>query len=131
MSEIISEHPNIKKQYEIDTKEVAESVIYNLRERNGYYDRAFQQQSEATIQSGSRYEALQFLEVPSLIIHGTTDPLIDFAHGKKCAELIPNAKSLWVEGMGHDIPEVFLGDILKAIFGHFESIQTQVKKNPD
>lgn len=104
------------KDFPIDLEGTAESVLYNLRERKGLNNEAFKQQSAAVMASGSREEALQELRVRSLVVHGTADPLIPFAHGKKCAELIPGAKHLWIEGMGHDIPEAISPQILAAIF---------------
>jgi len=101
--------------YQIGVEDLAQSVLYNLRKRKGDNHLAFRQHSAATFKSGSRYEALKTLTTPTLIIHGTTDPLIDFAHGKKCFELIPNATNFWVEGMGHDIPEPLSGEIVGRI----------------
>lgn len=108
---------------ELDIKDVARNTLYNLRHRNGFNSQAFQQQSAATMASGSRYEALQQLETPTLIVHGTSDPLIHFAHGKKCYELIPGAQRLWLEGMGHDIPIAFTGKVIEAIDHHLSESQ--------
>ncbi|MGD9047224.1 MAG: alpha/beta hydrolase, partial [Anaerolineae bacterium] len=71
--------------YELDVQTIAEQVLYNLRIRRGYNRQASQQHAAATTASGSRYEDLARLEVPALIIHGTSDPMIPIAHGKKCA----------------------------------------------
>ncbi|MEM7373445.1 MAG: alpha/beta hydrolase [Bacteroidota bacterium] len=106
---------------ELDIQDVARTTLYNLRHRDGFNSQAFQQQSAAVMTSGSRYEALQHLQTPCLIVHGTSDPLIHFAHGKKCFELIPGAKRLWLEGMGHDIPIVFVSKVVQAIDDHISS----------
>lgn len=109
------------QNYELDTKGIAESVIYNLRKRNGENPVAFKQQSAAVMKSGSRYEALKQLAIPTLVMHGTADPLIPFDHGKKCYELIPNAKKLWIEGMGHDIPKFFNEKVVTGILEHIKN----------
>jgi len=44
--------------------------------------------------------------------------MIPFEHGLKCAELISNSDMLWLDGMGHDIPESFADEILKKLFQH-------------
>jgi len=106
------------KDYPIDLEGTAQSVLYNLRERNGLNNEAFKQQSAAVMASGSREEALKELKARTLIVHGTADPLIPFAHGQKCVALIPGAKNLWIEGMGHDIPAAVSPQILAAIFDH-------------
>jgi len=54
--------------------------------------------------------------MPTLIIHGKSDPLINLSHGQKCAEIIPGAKSLWIDKMGHDLPPEFTNQVLDSIF---------------
>lgn len=54
--------------------------------------------------SGSRAEALRGVTVPSLVIHGDRDTLIDQSGGRRTAELIPGARFELIEGMGHDYP---------------------------
>ena len=50
--------------------------------------------------SGDRSEALRLLEVPTLVIHGAADPLIQLAGGEATAAAIPGARLEVVEGMG-------------------------------
>lgn len=108
------------KEYQLHLEEIATSVLYNLRKRRGFNSNASQQQIAATMKTGSRYEALKKLQTPTLIIHGTKDPLINFEHGKKCYEMIPNAEKYWVEAMGHDIPEQVVEEVLAQIFQFIE-----------
>ena len=54
--------------------------------------------------SGSRADALRRLTVPTLVIHGSADTLIDPIGGQRTAELIPGARFELIEGMGHDYP---------------------------
>ena len=54
--------------------------------------------------SGSRAEALTKVTVPTLVIHGDKDTLIDQVGGRRTAELIPGARFELIEGMGHDYP---------------------------
>jgi pimeloyl-ACP methyl ester carboxylesterase len=58
----------------------------------------------AVLASGDRTEALRRLDVPTVVIHGTDDPLIDVSGGKATAEAIPGAKLELIPGMGHDLP---------------------------
>ncbi len=109
--------------YDLDVQTIAEQVLYNLRVRRGYNPRASQQHQAATLASGSRYEDLARLKVPALIIHGTSDPMIPIAHGQKCARVIPGAQTLWVEGMGHDLPRMFVDEILSELLAHFQRAQ--------
>ena len=106
--------------YDIDVQAIAEQALYNLRERQGYNPQAAIQQNTAVLVSGSRYENLRTLQNPTLIIHGQYDPLIPIEHGYKCADLIPNAETLWIDQMGHDIPDSTIDEIVGKIIGHIE-----------
>ncbi len=101
--------------YSHDIRNISEHVLYNLRERKGYNPKVSPQHIAATSASGSRYEKLPEINVPVLIIHGRSDPLIPFVHGKKSASLIRDADTLWVDGMGHDIPLKYVDAILAKI----------------
>jgi pimeloyl-ACP methyl ester carboxylesterase len=65
--------------------------------------------------SGSRADALRQLEVPTLVIHGTLDPLVGVTGGERTAELVPGAELLLIEGMGHDLPPVHWPQIIEAV----------------
>jgi len=64
----------------IDVKTMAEMGAYNLKKRDGYSIMAARHHYEAILNSESRLEKLQNLEVPSLIIHGKNDPVMPIAH---------------------------------------------------
>jgi pimeloyl-ACP methyl ester carboxylesterase len=57
--------------------------------------------------SGSRAEALRQVTVPTLVLHGDADTLIDISGGRRTAELIPGARFEVMEGMGHDYPPAY------------------------
>lgn len=50
-------------------------------------------------------DVLKRITVPTLVIHGTQDPIFRSDCGKDIADSIPNAKFLLMEGMGHSIPK--------------------------
>lgn len=58
------------------------------------------------------------LEVPTLVIHGEVDPLIDASGGRRTAEVIPGAEYLEIEGMGHDLPITEWPHIVSAVTAH-------------
>ncbi len=74
----------------------------------------------ATSASSSRYDKLGKINVPALVIHGKSDPLIPFVHAAKYAPMIPNADTLWIEGMGHELHRKFLSEILDGILKVFQ-----------
>jgi pimeloyl-ACP methyl ester carboxylesterase len=54
--------------------------------------------------SGDRAEGLRSVTVPTLVMHGDKDTLIDQIGGRRTAELIPGARFELIAGMGHDYP---------------------------
>lgn len=73
------------------------------------YDRCFcpegvGRQMKAVMRDGSRAEQLAEMDLPALVIHGSRDTLIDPSGGRRTAALIPGARYLEIDGMGHDYP---------------------------
>jgi pimeloyl-ACP methyl ester carboxylesterase len=44
------------------------------------------------------------IRVPTLVVHGTADPLFPIEHGRALAADIPDARLLELPGMGHEVP---------------------------
>jgi pimeloyl-ACP methyl ester carboxylesterase len=70
----------------------------------GIYPDGTGRQLLAIVASGDRTEALRELDVPTTVIHGTDDILVDVSGGKATAAAIPGARLELIEGMGHDLP---------------------------
>ena len=70
----------------------------------GYNPRGVGRQLAAIIASGDRTADLAKLDLPTLVIHGEEDPLIDVSGGRATAAAIPGAKLITIPGMGHDLP---------------------------
>ena len=73
------------------------------------YDRAFYlpgaaRQFAAIMTQRNRKPALASVTVPTLVIHGTDDPVLPLECGKDTAEAVPEAELKVIEGMGHDLP---------------------------
>jgi pimeloyl-ACP methyl ester carboxylesterase len=85
-----------------------------------YYPAGVPRQLAAMILDGSRADALRALEVPTLVIHGLDDTLIDPSGGRRTAELVPDAKILLVEDMGHDRPPELWHLLIDTIYEHTE-----------
>lgn len=75
-------------------------------------------QYAALAASGDREPLLAELRVPTLVIHGDRDALIDVSGGRRTAELIPNATYLEIEGLNHDVPVTEWPQIVSAITAH-------------
>jgi pimeloyl-ACP methyl ester carboxylesterase len=73
------------------------------------YDRCFlpsgqTRQLAAILVQPDRRAALGALDLPALVIHGASDPLVPVEGGRDTAAAIPGAELLEIEGMGHDMP---------------------------
>ena len=86
-------------------------------ERN-YNPQGFARQFAAILSSGSRNADLQKVKIPTLVLHGSVDPLVPIAGGKDTANSIPGAKFQAIEGMGHSFPTERVPEILQAILQH-------------
>ena len=75
-------------------------------------------QLRAILASGSRKERLRSVKAPTLVIHGTVDPLVRPEGGKDTAASIPGARLMMVDGMGHAIPIPMWPQIIDAIDKH-------------
>ena len=69
-------------------------------------------------QSGQWDESLAKIDVPTLVIHGSIDPLINPDGGRHTAEVIPNASYEEIEGMGHDLPITEWPHIVSLVTNH-------------
>ena len=89
------------------------------------YDRAFYpqgiaRQHAAIIASGNRRSNLASITAPTLVIHGSEDPLLPLEHGKDIVGAIPGAEILIIEGMGHCLPKAAWPRMVDAIADHIK-----------
>jgi pimeloyl-ACP methyl ester carboxylesterase len=63
-------------------------------------------------------EPISTIAVPTLVIHGTADPMFPLAHGQALAEEIPGARLLTLEGAGHGVDRADWKTIARAILEH-------------
>jgi pimeloyl-ACP methyl ester carboxylesterase len=70
----------------------------------GHSEAGIARQLHAITASGDRTSQLRNLAVPTLVIHGKKDPLVNPSGGRATARAIPGARLKMIEGMGHDLP---------------------------
>ncbi|WP_067537341.1 alpha/beta fold hydrolase [Nocardia crassostreae] len=73
------------------------------------YDRdhdfaSMMRQMIAVLATGDRTAQLHTVHAPTLVIHGTDDPIIDVSGGRATAAAIPGAELVVVDGLGHSLP---------------------------
>ena len=95
---------------ESDIREVAIRSYERDRDPSG-----IGRQLAAIIASGDRTRELRSIMAPTLVVHGTVDPLIAPSGGRATARAIPGAKLLRIRGMGHDLPRVIWPRLIEAI----------------
>jgi len=83
-----------------------------------YYPQGAVRQNIALIANGDRRPSLSTIAVPTLVIHGADDPLISVEGGKDTARVIPGARLLIINGMGHDMPKGVWAEIVDTISRH-------------
>ncbi len=78
----------------------------------------FARQMVAILASGDRTAPLAGVTAPTLVIHGTPDPLVPIEAGRATAAAIPGAKLLELESMGHALPVALWPEVIGAIAEH-------------
>lgn len=72
-------------------------------------------QTAAIVASPDRTPGLQQIGVPSLVIHGLSDPLVRPSGGIATARAIPGSRLLMFPEMGHDMPRMRWPEMVTAI----------------
>jgi pimeloyl-ACP methyl ester carboxylesterase len=75
-------------------------------------------QLAAIMAHGNRVPRLAGVRAPTLVIHGTDDPLVPVHGGRDTAEAIPGSELLLIPGMGHDLPRGLFPKLVDAISTH-------------
>jgi pimeloyl-ACP methyl ester carboxylesterase len=81
----------------------------------GIYPAGAARQLAAIITATDRTRALGAVKVPTTVIHGDADPLVNSSGGRATAAAIPGARLLILPGMGHDMPRELWPQIIDAI----------------
>jgi pimeloyl-ACP methyl ester carboxylesterase len=93
----------------------------DVRLRTGLaFDRAHDpvgvtRQLAAIAASGDRTAALGSVSVPTLVVHGADDPLVDVSGGRATARAIPGAELVVLDGMGHHLSRELWAEIARHI----------------
>lgn len=91
------------------------------RERAGrLFDRGIHpagsaRQMAAVVTAEDRTDALRQIRVPTAVVHGDQDPLVNVSGGRATAHAVPDAELVILQGMGHDLPRALWPQIIDAI----------------
>jgi pimeloyl-ACP methyl ester carboxylesterase len=76
-------------------------------------------QNHEAIADGERSRGpLSSIAVPTLVIHGTADPMFPIGHGQALAQEIPGAALLPLDGAGHGVDRADWETIVRAVVEH-------------
>jgi pimeloyl-ACP methyl ester carboxylesterase len=93
--------------------------VIELTER-GHYPEGQRRHFDALLGTGSiarRYT--RHITAPTVVIHGTKDPMLRPINGRGVARAIPGARFVVIDGMGHDLPEPVWEPIVDALGENF------------
>jgi len=97
------------------------------------FDRAgspcgFKRQLVAITAAGDRRHLLKKIKTPTLVIHGSDDPLIPPRLGQDTARSIRKAKLKIIPGMGHDLPPALVPKLGKLLLKHLNKAEKKWQK---
>jgi pimeloyl-ACP methyl ester carboxylesterase len=99
-----------------DEQEVTEQAVEAFERCFRPY--AVARQLRAISSSGSRSAALAAVHVPTLVLHGDADQLIDSSGGRRTSEVIPESRFVLIEGLGHDLAPRFWDHLIALVHEH-------------
>jgi pimeloyl-ACP methyl ester carboxylesterase len=104
--------------FPVDREYLETKALLSLERSGARSSAGYQRQLAASIAQPNRTGALRTLRLPTLVIHGLSDPLVRPSGGLALAKTIPGAKFVGYDGMGHDLPRPLWADMAREIGGH-------------
>ncbi|MFT3976774.1 MAG: alpha/beta hydrolase [Sphingomonas bacterium] len=83
-----------------------------------HHPAGFVRQMAAIIADGDRRARLKTIAAPTVVVHGSDDPLVPVAAGRDTAASIRGARLVEIPGMGHTMPP----EVVPALVAAFESV---------
>lgn len=107
--------------YPLDEPRLAEVARRSFA--RGYDAAGVARQFAAIVVSPDRRPGLRELGVPTLVIHGEDDPLVQVDGGLATADAVPGARLVVIPGMGHNLPEPLWPQLVDEIVAHARSAE--------
>ena len=83
------------------------------------YPQGMLRQFDAVLGTGSLMKYTRKITAPTVVIHGSADPMVRPRNGRNVARTIPRARFVMVDNMGHDLPEPVWEPIIDALIENF------------
>ncbi|MEO9969910.1 MAG: alpha/beta hydrolase [Hyphomonadaceae bacterium] len=84
-----------------------------------YNPKSVARQMAAIVAAGDFRNHTRSISAPTLVLHGSADPLVPIEGGRDITNIVPGAQMKVIEGMGHDVPPRFLPEITDHMLAHF------------
>lgn len=75
--------------------------------------------------ASSRMDDLARIRVPTLVVHGTEDPIYPYDHAEILAEGIPRATLVRWDGVGHELPPPLVPELTRTAIQHINAADSQ------
>ncbi|HEV8298665.1 MAG TPA: alpha/beta hydrolase [Acidimicrobiales bacterium] len=98
--------------------EAATRAYFRAAAARAFTPGASLRQLAAVLTGPDREADLRRLDIPTLVIHGTLDPLISPDGGQRTADLVRGAELLLIDGLAHDLPVQVWQQVISAITAH-------------
>jgi pimeloyl-ACP methyl ester carboxylesterase len=92
--------------------------VEELRARSDY-PQGMLRQFDAILGTGNLQRYTRRITAPTVVIHGSEDPMVRPRNGRNVARVIGGATYVVVDGMGHDLPEPVWRPVVEALTENF------------
>jgi pimeloyl-ACP methyl ester carboxylesterase len=83
------------------------------------YPQGMLRQFDAILGTGNLTRYTRRITAPTVVIHGSEDPMVRPRNGRNVARVIERATYVVVDGMGHDLPEPVWRPVVEALTENF------------
>ncbi len=95
--------------------------VEELRARSDY-PQGMLRQFDAILGTGNLQRYARRITAPTVVIHGSEDPMVRPRNGRNVARVIGGATYVVVDGMGHDLPEPVWRPVVEALTENFGAL---------
>ncbi|MBJ7336744.1 alpha/beta fold hydrolase [Mycolicibacterium sp.] len=102
----------------LPTDEQLRHRVETLTARSDYKQGGLRQ-FDAILGTGSLLRFTRRITAPTIVVHGSHDPMMRIRNGRNLARIIDGARFIVVDGMGHDLPEPVWRPVVDALVENF------------
>ncbi len=108
--------------YPIPEAQMRERIALGVR--RSFHPAGTLRQMMAIVSDADRAAQLAAVTCRTLVVHGDADPLVPLGNGQDTAQRIAGARLHTIAGMGHDLPDEPVRQILATMIPHMQGVQS-------